>query len=73
MHVSAGDLLVIKAQHTGEPDVHMEVLETHGADGAPPWRVRWGTEGHEALLFPGPEATIEHVKGGGHDLSSPCR
>jgi hypothetical protein len=39
----------------------------HG-DGTPPYEVRWLDSGHEALVFPGPEARIEaHVPGNGHD------
>jgi hypothetical protein len=59
MRAFAGDLLVVKGQHAGQPDLHVEVLEARGADGRPPWFVRWGMGAHEGLLFPGSEATIE--------------
>lgn len=64
MRVAAGDQLVVR--DAGKPDLQVEVLEAHGADGTPPWLVRWGDEGHEGLLFPGPGATIERVYGLGH-------
>jgi hypothetical protein len=63
MRVAAGDLLLIKGRHAGEPDLRVRVVETHGENGTPPWRVRWGEEGHEGLLFPGAEAVIEHAHG----------
>jgi hypothetical protein len=63
MRVAVGDLLVIRGRHAGEPDLRVRVFETHGENGAPPWRVHWGDEGHEGLLFPGREAVIEHAQG----------
>ena len=35
----------------------MEVLETRGDDGAPPYLVRW-SDGHEGLLYPGPGSVL---------------
>lgn len=63
MRVTAGDLLVVKGQHAGQPDVHVEVLETRGVNGTPPWLVHWGEDGHEGVLYPGPGATIEYTEG----------
>jgi hypothetical protein len=37
------------------------VLEVRGSDGGPPFLVRWSDTGHEALVFPGPDAEIRHV------------
>lgn len=37
-----------------------EILEVHGADGEPPYLVRWSDDGHEGLMFPASDATIEH-------------
>ena len=34
-----------------------EVLEVHGEGGAPPYVVRWA-DGHEGLMFPGPDAHV---------------
>ena len=61
MHAHAGERLVVHARHQGEPDRDAEILEVHGANGAPPWLVRWDDDGHEGLFFPGSDATIEHL------------
>jgi hypothetical protein len=66
MKANVGDRLIIKGHHVGEPDRDAEILEVHGEDGAPPWLVRWGDDGHEGLFFPGPDATIEHFEHGTH-------
>jgi hypothetical protein len=63
MKASVGDRLVIKGHHVGEPDRDAEILEVHGADGAPPWLVRWSDDGHEGLFFPGSDAMVEHFEG----------
>jgi len=60
MRASVGDRLVIKGHTVGAPDTDGEVLEVHGANGAPPWLIRWSDDGHEGLFFPGPDAEIEH-------------
>ena len=65
MRAAAGDLLVIKGQQAGQPDLEVEVVETRDANGTPPWLVRWGAKGHKGLLFPGREATIECARDAG--------
>ena len=60
MNVSAGDRIIIKGHHIGEPDRDGEVLEVCGDGGGPPYRVRWEDDGHEGLFFPGSDASIHH-------------
>jgi len=60
MHASVGDTLIIHANHTGEPDRSAEVLEVHGDEGGPPFLVRYD-DGHEALVFPGPDAVVHRA------------
>jgi hypothetical protein len=36
-----------------------EIIEVRGAGGEPPYLVRF-EDGHSALMFPGPDAVIEH-------------
>jgi hypothetical protein len=58
MHANVGDRIVIKAHRVGEAERDCEVLEVHGTDGEPPYLVRWGDNGHEALFFPGSDARV---------------
>ena len=60
MRATAGDRLIVKATHVGEPNRDAEILEVHGADGCPPYLVRWSDTGHEGLVFPGPDAEVHH-------------
>ena len=59
MHAKPGDRVIIKGHRMGEPDRDGEVLEVRGADGAPPYLVRF-SDGHESLVFPGPDCVVEH-------------
>jgi Domain of unknown function (DUF1918) len=65
MQASVGDRIIIRGHHIGEPDRDGEVLEVRGADGTPPYMVRWEDTGHQALLFPGPDATVQHFEHAG--------
>ena len=51
MRAHLGDLLV-----TDGADGHRacEIIGLHHPDGSPPYVVRWLSDGHIALLFPGP-------------------
>jgi len=62
MYVAAGDRIIIKGHHTGEPDRDCEVLEVRGENGAPPYLVRWADSGHQALFYPGPDAFVQHFE-----------
>jgi len=60
MYAQVGDRLVVKSQHVDGPDRDAEILEVHHEDGSPPYLVRWSDTGHEALIFPGPDAVVQH-------------
>lgn len=62
MRATVGDRLVIRGHHQGEPQRDAEVIEVLGEDGGPPFRVRWSDDGHESLLFPGSDASVEHIE-----------
>ena len=61
MQARPGDRIVVKSRHTGEPTHTGEVMEVQGADGGPPYLVRWDDSGHTTLFFPGSDATVEHL------------
>lgn len=60
MQVNVGDRIIIKGHRIGEPDRDGEVIEVRGADGGPPYVVRWGDTGHETLFYPGSDASVHH-------------
>ena len=62
MKANVGDRLVIKSTHIDEAVRDAEIVEVHGKDGEPPYLVRWSDTGHEALVFPGPDAEIHHFE-----------
>lgn len=63
LRARSGDRLLIRGHRLGEPSRDAEILEVLGADGSPPFRVRWWDTGREAVYFPGPDATVEHFPG----------
>jgi len=56
-----GDRFVIKGHRVGQPDRDAEILEVRGPDGGPPFLVRWSDDGHVGLVYPGSDATVEHL------------
>jgi hypothetical protein len=48
-----------------------EIVEVHGKAGEPPYVVRFD-DGHTSLIFPGPDAVIEHPgrTGGGRKAAA---
>ncbi|HEX6875780.1 MAG TPA: DUF1918 domain-containing protein [Nocardioidaceae bacterium] len=65
MHASVGDLIHVSGTHVSDHERDGKILEVRGKDGTPPYVVRWFDTGHEALVFPGPDATIRHEGSGG--------
>ena len=61
MKANVGDRLV-----TGGPDGPREclIIGLHQADRSPPYVVRWLTDGHIALVFPGPYTRLVHDEAG---------
>jgi hypothetical protein len=50
MRAQVGDELTVKGSHQGDKDRHGEIIEVIGADGVPPYMVRW-RDGFESLFF----------------------
>jgi len=60
MEAVIGDLICIHGHVVGHPDRHGEIVEVRGARGEPPYMVRF-EDGQTTLMFPGPDAVIEHI------------
>jgi uncharacterized protein DUF1918 len=60
MNATVGDRLIVHSTHVDGPVRDGEILEVHGEHGEPPYVVRWSDNGHEALIFPGPDASVHH-------------
>ena len=61
MHAIVGDRLHVHSRVVGASDQTSEIVEIRGPGGAPPYLVR-RDDGHEALVFPGVDASVEHPK-----------
>ncbi|WP_244930393.1 DUF1918 domain-containing protein [Nocardioides sp. W7] len=61
MRANVGDLLVVESASAEQHRREGEIIEVHGADGGPPFLVRW-PDGHEALCFPGPDARVRPAR-----------
>lgn len=60
MEAATGDRILIHGAIVGHPDKHGEIIEVRGDKGEPPYLVRF-EDGQTTLMFPGPDATIEHI------------
>ncbi|WKG01453.1 DUF1918 domain-containing protein [Mycolicibacterium sp. HK-90] len=58
MKAHVGDFLVVKGTTTEQHEQHAEILEVRNEDGSPPYVVRWLVTGHEATVYPGPDAVV---------------
>ena len=59
MRACVGDRLYVHGRVVGTRPQMLEIVEIRGSDGAPPYLVR-RDDGHEVLMFPGPDASVEH-------------
>lgn len=58
MRAEVGDRLHVHGRTVGLPDRVGEIVEVRGSGGGPPYLVRFD-DGHESLVFPGPDATVD--------------
>ncbi len=58
MRATAGDRIILAGELVDQPTRAGEVLEARGADGGPPYVVRW-EDGHTSTMFPGPGAVLK--------------
>ncbi len=59
MEAAVGDRLHVHAKTVGEADRTGRIVEVRGDSGGPPYVVRFD-DGHTGLVYPGPDAVIEH-------------
>jgi hypothetical protein len=57
MQAKVGDRLLVESSKVDTPRREGEVMEVRGEDGGPPFVVKW-SDGHEGLVFPGPDAHV---------------
>ena len=62
MHAHVHDRITVLAPNVDMANRDGEILEVHGAEGAPPYLVRWSDTGHEGLYFPGSDTMIHHIE-----------
>jgi Domain of unknown function (DUF1918) len=58
MRATTGDRLHVHSNTVGASDKIGEIVEVRGESGAPPYVVRF-PDGHETLVYPGPDCVIE--------------
>lgn len=63
MRAAVGDRLHVYGHTVGEPDRMGEIIEIRGREGEPPYVVRF-SDGHQGLVFPGPDAVVEPRQAG---------
>lgn len=63
MQAHVGDRLHVHSRTVGLGDRVGEITEVRGDDGAPPYVVRF-PDGHETLVFPGPDSVVEPATAG---------
>jgi hypothetical protein len=54
----AGDRLVVRAHHQGQPTRDAKILGVLGG-ARPRYRVRWQDDGHESIVYPSEDVFIE--------------
>jgi Domain of unknown function (DUF1918) len=68
MQAAVGDRLHVHGKVVGQAEHAGEIVEVHGSGGAPPYLVRFD-DGHTGLVFPGPDAIVEHLEHAGSSRS----
>lgn len=65
MKAKVGDRLVIDGTNVGDKRRVGVVTGVAHPDGTPPFVVRWLSDDHESVVFPGPTARVEAESAGG--------
>jgi hypothetical protein len=64
MRATVGDRLHVHGRVVGSKDRLGEIIEVRGENGNPPYLVRF-PDGHESLVYPGPDCVVEARTGEG--------
>jgi hypothetical protein len=62
MQATKGDVLIVRGRTVGNVERRGEVIDVRGKGGEPPYLVRWEADGHEGLVYPGPDCSVEPGK-----------
>ncbi|MFJ5708243.1 DUF1918 domain-containing protein [Streptomyces sp. NPDC093105] len=66
-----GDRLIVGGATVGHEGRDGEIVGLHHADGTPPYDVRWSDTGRVTLVFPGPDAHVQHFPHSGRTSVTP--
>lgn len=61
MKAAQGDRITIRGKTVESSDRHGQIIEVHGADGAPPYVVRFD-DGHETTVIPGGDFIVDRIQ-----------
>lgn len=75
MNAAVGDRIVVASNSLDRPVRLGRIIELRHPDGSPPYVVEWSDTGQTGLVFPGPDARVEHdtERGGGTDGGGAAR
>jgi hypothetical protein len=62
MHAKPGDWLIVETSTLDRHSVRGHIEEVLSGDGQPPYRVRWISDDHVSVVFPGPDARVVTVE-----------
>jgi hypothetical protein len=62
MQAQVGDHIILAGEQVDRPTREGEVLEVRGANGEPPYLMRWN-DGHTGILYPGPGSVLKVTPG----------
>ncbi|MFD9813416.1 DUF1918 domain-containing protein [Streptomyces sp. NPDC059080] len=68
-----GDRLIVGGATVGDEGRDGEIVGLHHADGTPPYDVRWSDTDRVTLVFPGPDAHVQHTPPTGRKSAAPRR
>ena len=58
MKAAQGERIIIRGRTVESSDRHGEIIEVRGADGGPPYLVRFD-DGHETVVYPGGDFVVD--------------